>query len=401
MLGVICGLSTNATASDDFFSHSEYISGFDTSVINNFAAMGNGDFLYVNYGTRPGYNVYLWVSRINSGQNQSEIVGDFVTRCSRVVAVNPSNNNYTIIYCQGASGYENIIFKRYDSNNQLIFEGGTGGASTPRLSDVYDAVARSNGDVIVTGDYWWSYTSARKFDAFRVANNGSITSIPVWGMGQEFRAHRVVDIGSGNILFAGDGGNWQIYGSNNAWGIGGTAPISGVKDIVVRSNGEIVLLGGQQFCVYSSGMGSLLHTGNLGFTVTGATLLPNGYIMVAGGAGSPVQYRIIKPNNSVTGITNIETATQGKPILFWDGNHVLMLMLTSSYSSGAYSEAIRRCKFEVYPTVVSQTQTSVNLSWTVSTPGAWNYQIERRAEGSSDWVLIQTQTGSSFNATGL
>ena len=398
------GIGASAMADDTFrtTSGNQWVSG--AGYLNNKAVLlDNGDILHETWvRSQESVNIYRY-GKVPSGSNNFvslDSLGIGSAERDMFFVNNPFNNTYTSIRYDTYTPRFRVM--RYSTCGTLIYEG------TNDYTNSYtrDSVARSNGDIIIAGGS--SHMSYATFRAFRISG-ATRTQLNTWAHGTGNLAHVVLNIGEDKILFAGAGSNWQVLNGNSWQGSGGTAPLNGnhISQLFQRSDGSIVMFGGDSYCIYNSNLSSVIHQGSIGFHSSKATRFYGDYIIIP--KTNPIgtnqlDYKILKPNNVITPESSMQIIPSGNTNLYFnagvmDNNKNFIMFFNGGYNY--FLDNTRRCKFLVYTSINSQTQTSVNLSWITSTPGPWDYQIERRVEGSSDWVLIQTQTGQTYTATGL
>lgn len=258
---------------------------------------------------------------------------------------------------------------------------------------IYTTARRSNGEIIISGEEGHTY---------RITTANVRYYINEWVYGLNDHVYAVIPLSNGNTVLVGTSGKWQILTSSNQFSTNGTASFSaGALTGVQRPDGSVVLAGGANYAVYNSSM-SLITSGASGMFIRSAINLQNGYVLFVGDGGN---YQILKPNNtliSVGTITfNLDESTNIYGAALNSDGSVYMFSDFPSDTGGLHG-GYRRCYFQATtPTVVSQTQTTVNLSWGVSTPGPWIYEVEYRPEGSSTWTNGYTGTNQTCQITGL
>lgn len=256
--------------------------------------------------------------------------------------------------------------------------------------EIYAATPRANGEIIYAGESGYAYRISSSNVKYNVASGNT------WNGGTGNSINTLLTLSSGNIVAAGTSGRFQIITTSNTWGTYGITPSgANVLTSLQRPDGSMILAGGTSYAIYNSSM-SLITSGTASISIRSAINLNNGYVLFVGGGGA---FQILKPDNTLTGTGTITFAgglssTIDGAALNSDGS---VYMFSSSLQGG-----YRRCYFQAQtPTVVSQTQTTVNLSWDVSTPGPWTYDVEYRPEGSGTWTNGYSGTSNTCQVTGL
>jgi len=370
-----------------------YNSGAQDTKIYSAASFSNGNIL-LGALLNDGEGAWRDLLYVNAGDNTCAPAN--ISLGGVPMGLASRQNGRVIILINTSSSKFKAI--EVDSNQNITWNSGELSYSTVGVSavEIVSAVTRPNGDVIFADSEGRAagYTSGNTL--FKISSGND------WYHSTDLTV--LIPLSDNRVLAAGESGNWQIINSNNTWNSSskGTLPDSFcITCGVQRPDGTIVLFDSYgKYAIYNSSM-TLVTSGTLALHPTSAVVLNNGYVLI--GSGFAGKHQILKPDNTLTSdfIITHHSDNVYDEIIVRNNDGSVFLFGGQSYTfqtRGGY----RRCYFQVgAPGKLSATQTSIDLSWTMSTPGPWEYVLEYRKEGLSTWTTGYTGTNTTCQITGL